>query len=72
MDRLSRMNKVKELRESLGLTQDTLAQMIGVTKGSISAYETAKADPSPSVAIKMIAAAKTCGKNIGFDDIFSA
>ncbi len=45
--------KIRALRLEKGLTQAQLADMIGVVKGSISAYEQGKKHPSVEVLIKL-------------------
>lgn len=40
------INKVKELREKLGLTQKELGEKVGVSRQAINAIETGKFDPS--------------------------
>lgn len=39
-------NKLKELRESLGLTQEQLGELVGVSRQAINAIETEKYEPS--------------------------
>jgi len=39
-------NKVKNLREQLGLTQKELGERVGVSRQAINAIETGKFDPS--------------------------
>ena len=39
-------NKVKELREKIGLTQKELGEKVGVSRQAINAIETGKFDPS--------------------------
>ena len=39
-------NKVKKLREALGLTQKELGERVGVSRQAINAVETGKFDPS--------------------------
>lgn len=46
-------NKVKELRKHKGLTQEQLAEFIGVSRQTINAIEKEKFDPSLPTAFKM-------------------
>lgn len=46
-------NRLKELRKQQGLTQQQLADRIGVTKSVISFYELKERAPSPEVLIKL-------------------
>jgi len=39
-------NKIKELRESMGITQEQLGKLIGVSRQAINAIETEKFEPS--------------------------
>ena len=39
-------NRLKELRESLGLTQEQLGELVGVSRQAINAIETEKFEPS--------------------------
>ncbi|MEQ8175414.1 MAG: helix-turn-helix transcriptional regulator [Syntrophomonadaceae bacterium] len=39
-------NRLKELRESLGLTQEQLGELVGVSRQAINAIETEKYEPS--------------------------
>lgn len=40
------INRIKELREKLGLTQKELGEKVGVSRQAINAIETGKFDPS--------------------------
>ena len=46
-------NKVRELRKQQGLTQEQLADYIGVSRQTINAIEKVKFDPSLPTAFKM-------------------
>jgi putative transcriptional regulator len=46
-------NKVKELRKSKNLTQEQLADLIGISRQAINAIEKEKFDPSLPTAFKM-------------------
>jgi putative transcriptional regulator len=46
-------NKVCELRKQKGLTQEQLAEIIGVSRQTINAIEKEKFDPSLPTAFKM-------------------
>ncbi|MPQ33347.1 transcriptional regulator [Clostridium estertheticum] len=39
-------NRVKEFRESLGLTQEQLGELVGVSRQAINSIETEKFEPS--------------------------
>jgi len=46
-------NRVRELRKNKGLTQEQLAEIIGVSRQTINAIEKEKFDPSLPTAFKM-------------------
>ena len=46
-------NRVRELRKLKGLTQEQLAEVIGVSRQTINAIEKEKLDPSLPTAFKM-------------------
>ena len=52
-------NKVKELRKKQKLTQEELADLIGVSRQAINAIEKEKFDPSLPTAFKMAKLFKT-------------
>ena len=58
-------NRLRELREARGLTQEELARALGVTRQTIIAIEKGKYDPSLKLAFKI---ARFFGKSI--EDIF--
>lgn len=59
------INKVKELREKISLTQKELGEKVGVSRQAINAIETGKFDPSIWLAYDL---AKFFGSNI--EEIF--
>ena len=52
-------NKVKELRKEKKLTQEELADLIGVSRQAVNAIEKEKFDPSLPTAFKMAKLFKT-------------
>ena len=58
-------NKVKELRQDNGMTQEDLARALGVSRQTVNAIEKGKFDPSLPLAFKM---ARLFGKLI--EEIF--
>lgn len=60
-------SRMKERRESLGLTQVQLADMLGVTKGAIGNYETDANSPKASILYKVFEVLK-CDANYIFQD----
>jgi len=59
-------NRVKELRKNQKLTQEELAQLIGISRQAINAIEKEKFDPSLPTAFKMASLFKTT-----IEDIFT-
>lgn len=45
--------RVKQLRQSAGMTQEQLAERIWVSKATISNYELSERNPSPEIIIKI-------------------
>jgi|TARA_B110000967_G_scaffold168644_1_gene177699 putative transcriptional regulator len=58
-------NKVKELRKNHKLTQEELAELIGISRQAINAIEKEKFDPSLPTAFKMARLFK-----ISIEDLF--
>ena len=52
-------NRVKELRKNQKLTQEELAELIGISRQAINAIEKEKFDPSLPTAFKMATLFKT-------------
>ena len=59
-------NRVKELRKNQKLTQEELAELIGISRQAINAIEKEKFDPSLPTAFKMANLFKTI-----IEDIFT-
>ena len=59
-------NRVKELRKNQKLTQEELADLIGISRQAINAIEKEKFDPSLPTAFKMAILFKTT-----IEDIFT-
>ena len=57
-------NRVKELRKNQKLTQEELAELIGISRQAINAIEKEKFDPSLPTAFKMASLFKTSIENI--------
>jgi putative transcriptional regulator len=64
------VNNIKRIRsEVLRVTQEVLAQGIGVTQGNVSFYENGQTMP-PDVAKRLIAFAESRGHAVTFNDIY--
>lgn len=59
--------RIKQRREELGLTQPTLAQMVGVSKGAIGNYESEVSSPNEPILIKLFDALQ-CDANFLYQD----
>ena len=53
-----------EQRKKLGLTQDAVAEYVGVNRNTISSYETGKLTPSLDIALKLKECLKTTDDKI--------
>ena len=61
-------NKIRELRKQRGLTQEELAEIIGISRQAINAIEKEKFDPSLPTAFKMAKLFKTLIENLFLHD----
>lgn len=59
--------KIKERREELGLSQEQLANMLGVGKSAISNYETNVSSPKETILIKLFDVL-SCDANYFYED----
>ncbi|OZI61572.1 helix-turn-helix domain-containing protein [Bordetella genomosp. 11] len=64
------MNAIRSIRNRLGLTQQALAQALGVTQGNVSLYEHGQEMP-PKVARRLVAFANQMGTRITLDDVYA-
>lgn len=64
------MNRIRHIRERLGVTQAVLANGIGCTQGNVSAYEVAGQTVPPDVAARLISYAASLGVHLSYDDIY--
>jgi len=63
------MNSIKSLRTRLCVTQEVMADAIGVTQGNVSNYERGQSVP-PEIAKRLIVYAATLGHAVSYDDIY--
>lgn len=49
-------NRIREARNSLGITQEELAQKLGITKGAVANYENETSHPKEAIMYKLIEA----------------
>ena len=50
-DKLVLQNRVKEARQKLGLSQEALANLVGVSRNTISSIETGQFSPTAKLAL---------------------
>lgn len=68
-DKLILKNHLKEAREELNLSQSQLAQMVGVSRNTISSIETGQFNPTAKLALVLcIALDKTFEELFYFDE----
>lgn len=65
------MNKISQIRAQLGVTQQAMAQAMGMSQGNISFYENGQTIP-PHAADKLIKYAATFGIPLTYDLIYDA
>lgn len=63
------MNRIKAIRERLGLTQAELALALGKTQGNVGFYERGQTVP-PDVARRLISFAHVSGVQITYEDVY--
>ncbi|OCG24751.1 transcriptional regulator [Gilliamella sp. wkB108] len=64
------MNKIKEFREQLGITQEELARAINTSQGAISHYELGYRDVNLKTCRDITQFFISLGLNISLDDVF--
>ncbi len=63
---------LKELRQSVGLSQSSLAKELGISKTAISHIETGRRRPPLSVALRLIIFFGGKGIKLTIDDIYQS
>lgn len=63
-------NRIKKIRDQLGITQALLAKIIGVSASQVSQYESGIKQPSPKTAMKFAYYCKGHGINVGMDHFY--
>lgn len=65
-----RMNKLKDFRNHVGVTQKHIADLVGVGQGTIDRYESGARKVSIETAWKLVAVLNSLGANCTFDEVF--
>lgn len=47
------MNRIREFRRKMGLTQNELSSILSISQGSLSGYETGRIEPDMDMMVKM-------------------
>lgn len=63
------MNRIRTIRDRLGVTQAELALALGKSQGNVAFYEKGQVMP-PDVAKRLISFAATKGLAIAFEDVY--
>lgn len=63
------MNRIRTIRDRLGVTQAELALALGKSQGNVAFYEKGQVVP-PDVAKRLIAFAVSKGVSIGYEDVY--
>ncbi|EOV0995820.1 helix-turn-helix transcriptional regulator [Edwardsiella piscicida] len=64
------MNRIREIRKQLGLTQRKLAGLAGCTPGAIGHYELGRRAMSITVCQKIVLIFNQLGASVSLDDVF--
>lgn len=65
------MNRIRDIRKRLGLTQTQLAALLHCTQGNVAFYERGQVMP-PEVAKRLIRSAAARGVLLAFEDIYGS
>lgn len=68
--KVSVMDKIKEFREQLGITQEELAKAINTSQGAISYYENSRRNIDLKTCRNITGFFISLGLNISLDDVF--
>ena len=64
------MSNIKNIRESLRMTQAALAEAVGLTQGAIAHYENERRKPGLDECRRIVAALNESGAAVTLDDVF--
>lgn len=64
------MTNIKEILRTVGKSQDSLAQALSISQGSVNHYANGNRKPSYEMAWKIVKALNEFGADCSFDDVF--
>lgn len=64
------MTNLREIRESMHISQTTLAEMVGCTQGAIGHYESGRRNPDLKTCRNLVDALNKLGAKVLLDDVF--
>ncbi|MDV5356506.1 helix-turn-helix transcriptional regulator [Enterobacter asburiae] len=64
------MTNLREIRESMNVSQTALAEMVGCTQGAIGHYESGRRNPDLRTCRSLVDALNKLGANVRLDDVF--
>ncbi|MFV0576019.1 MAG: helix-turn-helix transcriptional regulator [Vibrio sp.] len=64
------MNRIKQYRNTIGVNQKTIGDLVGVDQSSINRYETGERKPSIEMGWKIVKVFNCLGCNCSFNDVF--
>ncbi|WNP33614.1 helix-turn-helix transcriptional regulator [Enterobacter kobei] len=64
------MTNLREIRESMNVSQTALAEMVGCTQGAIGHYESGRRHPDLKTCRTLVDALNKLGAKVRLDDVF--
>lgn len=64
------MTNLREIRESVNVSQTALAEMVGCTQGAIGHYESGRRHPDLKTCRTLVDALNKLGAKVRLDDVF--
>ncbi|EKO3656440.1 helix-turn-helix transcriptional regulator [Vibrio metschnikovii] len=64
------MTKINEILKRIGISQERLAEIVGVSQSSINHYAKGNRKPNYQIAWKIVDSLNQLGANCSFDDVF--
>jgi len=64
------MTNLREIRESMNVSQTALADMVGCTQGAIGHYESGRRHPDLKTCRTLVDALNKLGAKVRLDDVF--